>query len=57
MRRKPFKRKRVYIDEFPFSFMFPFVLPHGGRIVVTDPRGALKVLEESGYKIKVLKGN
>lgn len=54
MRRKPFKRKRVYIDEFPFSFMFPFVLPHGGRIVVTDPRGALKVLEESGYKIKVL---
>lgn len=30
--------------------MFPFVLPHGDRIVVTDPRGeTLKVLEENGY--------
>ena len=53
MRRKPFKRKRMYMDEFPF--VFPFIIPHGGRLVVTDPRGeTLEKLKDKGYKIKVL---
>lgn len=62
MRRKPFKRKWMYIDEFPFAvYSFrevPSVVPHGDGLIITDPKGGMlekygKFLKENGYKIKV----
>lgn len=55
MRRKPFKRKRMYFDEF--HQVFPFMIPYGDMIV-TDPKGeTLEKLKDKGYKIKVFSLN